>query len=136
MEEDRISDSARAYLLKEFGGIGEFAKQMGKHDPSVLDAWIHFRSAVFNDSSDGLPKKYRELISMAIEVSSGRPSGKAGERHARLAVRAGATLHEVFETSMLCEFFAGSTNYVDYGIAAVRAAEDEEQKQKEATRGA
>lgn len=132
MEEEGISDSVRAYLLNEFGGIGEFAKQMGKHDPAVLDAWVHYRSAVFSDSSKGLPKKYRELVSMAIEVSSGRPSGKAGERHARLAVRAGATLREVFDTSMLCEFFAGSTNYVDYGIAAVRAAEDEALKLKEA----
>ncbi len=65
---------------------------------------------------------------MAIEVSTGRPAGKAGERHARMAVQSGATLREVFDTVMLCQFFSGATSYVDYGMAVVGAAEDEANK--------
>lgn len=130
MSEDAISPGLREYLLKEFGGIGEFAKQMAQHNPKVLEAWVHYRGAVFEDSAGGLPKKYRELIGIAIEVATGRPSGKAGERHARLAIRAGATPREVFDTVMLCEFFSGATSYVDYGMAVVKAAEDETQKIK------
>ncbi|MBI2183675.1 MAG: carboxymuconolactone decarboxylase family protein [Thaumarchaeota archaeon] len=130
MSEEGISPRLKEYLLKEFGTIGEFAKQMARHNPKVLKAWVHYRGAVFEDSAEGLPKKYRELIGMTIEVTTGRPNGKAGERHARLAVRAGATLREVFDTVMLCEFFSGATNYVDYGMAVVRAAEDEVQKIK------
>jgi alkylhydroperoxidase/carboxymuconolactone decarboxylase family protein YurZ len=129
-DEDTVSPQMRDYLMKEFGSIGEFAKQMSRHSPPMLEAWIKYRERVFEDSSGGLPKKYKELVGMAIEVVTGRPAGKAAERHARKAIQAGATLREVFDTAMLCEFFSGATNYVDYGLAAVRAAEEEKKGKK------
>ena len=135
MDEDGISSKTREYLLKEFGGIGEFAKQMARHNPAILEAWLKYRERVFENIPDGLPKKYSELISMAIEVVTGRPTGKAAERHAKLAIRAGASLREVFDTVMLCEFFSGATNYIDYGLRAVSSAEDETEKMKSQEEG-
>ncbi|MAH21693.1 MAG: hypothetical protein CMO12_02645 [Thaumarchaeota archaeon] len=135
MDEEGISSKTREYLLNEFGGIGEFAKQMARHNPSILEAWLKYRERVFENASNGIPKKYSELISMAIEVVTGRPTGKAAERHARLAVRAGASMREVFDTVMLCEFFSGATNYIDYGLRAVSSAEDETEKMKSQEEG-
>ena len=131
MSEDGIGPRLREYLLKEFGAIAEFARQMARHNPSLLESWVNYRGRVFEESGEGLSKKYRELIGVAVEVVTGRPAGRAGERHARLAVRNGATVREVFDTLMLCEFFSGATNYVDYGVAVVRAAEEEAEKMRQ-----
>ena len=65
---------------------------------------------------------------VAVEVAMGR--GEKGKSHARKAVRAGATPAEVHEAVALCQWLVGMASYVDGGMDAVKAAEDEEAKAK------
>jgi alkylhydroperoxidase/carboxymuconolactone decarboxylase family protein YurZ len=75
-----------------------------------------------------IPIRYKELIMVAVEAATGR--GEKGISHARKAIRADATLHEVYEALAICIYLTGMATWVDSGKFCLQAAEEEYEKMK------
>jgi alkylhydroperoxidase/carboxymuconolactone decarboxylase family protein YurZ len=103
---------------------------MAKYNPEQLKAFLSFREAILpsEDSPGKLPRKVREYIRVAVEVAT-RGGGK-GLGAARAAVRLGATPSEIHEVVSIVQMLAGMESYVECGIPAVQAAEEEAKKIK------
>ncbi|MEM4415606.1 MAG: carboxymuconolactone decarboxylase family protein [Candidatus Caldarchaeum sp.] len=126
-----MDESTASYLMEEFGYVHPVFETMVRYDPALVDSLVRFRRSVMPSKTEAggvLPKKVKELIVTAVEVALGR--GEKGRSHARKAIRAGATPQEVFEAVALCIYLAGMTCWVDGGMDAVRASEDEYEKMK------
>jgi len=61
------------------------------------------------------------LIATAIEVIAHKPNP---DRHARLAIEAGASVREVADVVSLCILLGGMMTYIVSGQHALRAAEE------------
>lgn len=124
-----MDETIRKYLINEFGYIHPVFEVLDKYDEKLVNALASLRSSLLpgkTDSEGLLSTKVKELIITAVEVALGR--GEKGKSHARKAIRAGATPREVFEAVTLCIYLVGMTTWVDGGMDAVRAAEDEYEK--------
>lgn len=93
--------------LKEMrgGSLLKFHKQIA-NDPALLNAFIHQYNNC-NKIETTIPRKYRELIIMALGCSRGAQT--TINTHGRLAVEHGATLEEVGEVLRLVFFLCGAT---------------------------
>jgi len=125
-----MDEDIRQYIMEEFGRIHPVFESMEKYNPELLKGFITSRRSTLppKGKPEILSRKVKELIMVAVEVSLGR--GEKGKSHARKAVRAGATPAEIHEVVSLCQWLAGQATYVDGGMDAVKAAEDEEAKMK------
>jgi len=93
-------------LKKERGGeVLEFHKRIA-NDPDLLTAFIN-QYKICNKDMTHLPRRYKELIIMAIGCVRNTPT--AINVHSKLALEHGATLEEVGETLRIVFFLAGST---------------------------
>jgi alkylhydroperoxidase/carboxymuconolactone decarboxylase family protein YurZ len=129
--QDILKDETKNYLTEEMGRVHEAFQTLDRYDPNLVDALVALRRAAIprkNDPHSAIPAKYRELIMVAVEASTGR--GEKGKTHARKAVRMGATPKEVEEALALCIYLVGMSSWVDGGAECVLAAEDEEAKVK------
>ena len=72
-------------------------KEMRKLAPVDFEAWSGLNSIVGRDGA--IPKKYRELIAVAVACTTQCPY--CIEAHARAAKTAGASREEVVEASLL-----------------------------------
>jgi AhpD family alkylhydroperoxidase len=63
--------------------------------PELLKAYTDFSGAVFAEEGREIPKKYRELMAVAVSISKQCPY--CIEAHTKAAVKAGATETEVAE---------------------------------------
>jgi alkylhydroperoxidase/carboxymuconolactone decarboxylase family protein YurZ len=127
-----MDNDIKEYLMEKFGRIHPAFEVMDRYNPELLKGFVTMRRATLKpkDAPEGaLPEKIKELIIVAVEVALGR--GEGGKSHARRAVRLGATAKEVEEAVELCTWLAGWSTWVDCGMDAVLAAEDEERKMKE-----
>ncbi|MEM4219615.1 MAG: carboxymuconolactone decarboxylase family protein [Candidatus Caldarchaeum sp.] len=121
----------KKYLLEEFGYMHPVFEKLDYYDEKLVTALVSLRRSIMpgkTEQAGVLSTKVKELIVTAIEVALGR--GEKGKSHARKAVRAGAEPREVFEAVSLCIYLAGMTSWVDGGMDAVRAAEDEYEKMR------
>ena len=85
---DHFHDPADLRLLKE----------MKKLAPADFDAWVNLDKIV--GRADGaIPKKYRELIAVAVACTTQCPY--CIEIHSKAAKTAGATREELVESSLL-----------------------------------
>jgi|TARA_B100000315_G_C14471893_1_gene538755 alkylhydroperoxidase/carboxymuconolactone decarboxylase family protein YurZ len=128
-----IPADVRKYLESEFGSLQESHELMAEYNPEMLKAFASFRRSIFpkkGDRQGALPKYTKEIIATVIEVTLGRGSQPTGTKHARLAIRAGATPEMIHEAMALIFFLGGMTAYVDAGIECVRAARNEASKKK------
>jgi alkylhydroperoxidase/carboxymuconolactone decarboxylase family protein YurZ len=126
-----MNESTRKYLVEEFGYLHPVFETLDKYNPKIAEAVAASRKELIPGKKGPkgvLSTKVKELIITAVEVSLGR--GEKGKSHARKAVRAGATTAEVFEAVALCIYLAGMTTWVDSGMEAVKAAEEEYAKAK------
>ena len=73
-------------------------KDMRKAAPAEFDAWLYLNNIVGRDDG-AIPKKYRELIAIAVAVTTQCPY--CIEAHAKAAKAAGATREEITETAFV-----------------------------------
>lgn len=118
---------------------------MEKYLPGWLSAWAASRQVFFptrtNEEAVGLaiPRKYRELIMIAIQLTTQHGGGQGygsipGETHTRRAVsEEGVTPKEVAEVVAIGAYLCGQAVIADYGARCIEIAEEEHAK---ATRGA
>ncbi len=91
--------------LKEMRGgiVLESHKKMG-NDPSLIQAFLdQYRNTNKQDIS--IPRKYRELIVMAIGMATG--TATTMKVHADLAIKNGATVDEICEVIRIIFFTCG-----------------------------
>jgi AhpD family alkylhydroperoxidase len=75
-----------------------FFKEMSKLAPAEFEAWLNLDSIV--KSADGaIPRKYRELIALAVACTTQCPY--CIEVHAKAAKSVGATREELVESAFL-----------------------------------
>jgi AhpD family alkylhydroperoxidase len=72
-------------------------KEMKKLAPADYDAWVGLDSIVKRDGA--IPKKYRELIAIAVACTTQCPY--CIEAHAKGAKAAGASREEIVEASLV-----------------------------------
>ena len=72
-------------------------KEMKKLAPADFEAWLGLDNIVRRDGA--IPKKYRELIAVAVAATTQCPY--CIEVHAKAAKAAGATREEIVETSFV-----------------------------------
>ena len=73
-------------------------KQMRSLAPQDFDAWLNLNNIVGRDNG-AIPKKYRELIALAVACTTQCPY--CIEAHSRAAKAAGATREEVVESAFV-----------------------------------
>ncbi len=76
-----------------YGQLPDWAEAVSETMPELLDAWLKIRS--IGIPGGVIPRKYRELILLGINLVRRYPSGI--ENHLRGAMDAGATKEEVME---------------------------------------
>jgi len=75
-----------------------FLKDMGKLAPIEFNAWLNLDKIVGRDDGK-IPRKYRELIALAVACTTQCPY--CIEVHTKAAKAAGASREEVVESSLL-----------------------------------
>lgn len=73
-------------------------KEMRKLAPAEFDAWLGLNNIVGREDG-AVPQKYRELIAIAVAVTTQCPY--CIEVHAKAAKAAGATKEELVETAFI-----------------------------------
>lgn len=123
-ERDLAADlqSVRDYSKSYYGEVLESYERLARYRPDVLVDWINLRRAIFeSDKPDGLSLREFELVSTAIEIIAHKPNP---DRHARLAIDAGATVRQVADVVSVCILLGGMMTYIVSGQHALRAAEE------------
>ena len=85
---DHYHDAADLRLLRE----------MGKLAPTELNAWLNLDKIVGREDG-AIPRKYRELIALAVACTTQCPY--CIEVHTKAAKAAGASREEITESSLL-----------------------------------
>lgn len=93
---EALKDARGGSLLKSHQVMG--------NDPNLLNAFLQ-QYLNCNKSDVNIPKKYRELIVMAIGMATGTQTTM--KVHADLAIKNGATIDEVFEVIRIIFFTCG-----------------------------
>jgi AhpD family alkylhydroperoxidase len=75
-----------------------FLKQMGKLAPNEFTAWLNLDKIVAREDG-AIPRKYRELIALAVACTTQCPY--CIEVHVKAAKAAGASREEVTESSLI-----------------------------------
>ncbi len=95
--------------------------RLSRYCPEVVEGYTILRQGSFAEAPAGMiPRKYKELLAVAIECARVVPA----VGHARRAIEVGATPHEVAETVSLCIQLGGMVTYMHSGRHALEAAED------------
>ncbi|MGH7887216.1 MAG: carboxymuconolactone decarboxylase family protein [Candidatus Binatia bacterium] len=76
----------------------QLMREMRKLAPDDFNAWVGLNNIVGRDNGR-IPKKYRELIAIAVSATTQCPY--CTEAHAKAAHKAGATREEVVEASLI-----------------------------------
>ncbi len=119
--------AAREYASDYYAdqGILDRFEMLAKYCPEVVEGYMTLRQGVFMTPPDGaLSLKYKELLAVAIECARVIPA----VFHARKAIDAGATPHEVAEVVSLCIQLSGMVTYMHSGRHALQAAEERSQE--------
>ena len=115
-------EAVREYSRSYYGEVLQSYERLARYRPDVLVDWIDLRRTVFEGGGPGgLSLRDFELIATAIEVVAHKPNP---DRHARLAIDAGASVREVADVVSLCVLLGGMMTYIVSGQHALRAAED------------
>lgn len=87
------------------GSLLDSHRVMG-NDPNLINAFLQ-QYLNCNKKDVTIPKKYRELIVMAIGMATGTETTM--KVHAKIAMEQGATLDEIFEVIRIVFFTCGVT---------------------------
>lgn len=115
-------EAVRSYSMSYYGELLPSYERLARYRPEVLVDWINLRRSVFaSEQPDGLTLRELELIATAIEIIGHKPNP---DRHAKLAIEAGATVRQVADVASLCILLGGMMTYMVSGQHALRAAEE------------
>ena len=89
--------------------------------PDILRAWVDFDSAVFASEGREIPLKFRELIALAVGITT--QCTYCIDSHAQKAVRAGASEAELAETAWVATAIRAGGGFA-HGRLAFKLAED------------
>lgn len=109
MKQDNVDKLNRSRKLMEElkevrgGTLLDSHRVMG-NDPNLVNAFLQQYIST-NKMDISIPKKYRELIVMAIGMATGTDT--TTKVHAKLAMENGATLDEIFEVIRIIFFTCG-----------------------------
>lgn len=109
MKQTNAEKNARSQIILEElkkvrgGSLLDSHRVMG-NDPNLANAFLQ-QYINCNQSDVSIPKKYRELIVMAIGMATGTDTTM--KVHAQLALENGATMDEVFEVIRMIFFTCG-----------------------------
>ncbi len=133
-----MDPEAEDYIKSIFDKTPSEYELMEKYLPGFVEGNVKMRRAIYphpkKDKEAAIPRKYRELIMIALEVGMGRGGGKGagglpGVHHTRWAVsKAGATPQEIAEAVAIATYLCGQPSVVDYGYHCIKAAEEEYKK--------
>ena len=93
-------------LRKARGGTLLKSHQVMGNDPNLINAFLQ-QYLNCNKRDVEIPRKYRELIVMAIGMATG--TSTTMKVHANLAVQNGASINELFEVIRIIFFTCGVT---------------------------
>lgn len=88
--------------------------------PDILRAWVDFDSAVFAAGGREIPLKFRELIALAVGITT--QCAYCIDAHAQKAVKAGATDAELAETAWVATAIRAGGGFA-HGRLAFKLAE-------------
>ncbi|AWB89717.1 carboxymuconolactone decarboxylase family protein [Salinibacterium hongtaonis] len=97
----------------------EYMRNYKTASPDLLKAYGEFNGAVFADEGREIPKKYRELMAVAVAVSM--QCSYCIEVHTKSAVTAGATEAEVAESVWVAAAIGTGAPFM-HGRLAFKAA--------------
>ncbi|HHY38585.1 MAG TPA: carboxymuconolactone decarboxylase family protein [Clostridia bacterium] len=124
VKSDKVNDNEIQEIYDYFshdmaGMVPDSIRMLEKYNPGAMKGFYLLRKSTLREPPEGpLPKKYRELIIIAVEAALKKdPSG-----HARIAVECGATPEEIHEAVAICLWLAGMPAYHE-GMKAVKSAE-------------
>ena len=102
-------------------------REMRKLAPEEFNAWLGFESMVKRETG-AIPRKYRELIAIAVACTTQCPY--CMEAHAKAAHAAGATREEVVEASLIAAALrAGAA--ATHGTMALKFFDKQAEQKKE-----
>jgi len=126
------------YIRTIFGRIRPEYELMEKYVPGFVEGNVKTRRVIYphpkKDKETAIPRKYRELMIIALEIATERGGGQGeggmpGLSHTRRAVReSGVTPREIAETVAIALYMYGQPSLVDYGYHCIKAAEEEYEK--------
>ncbi|WP_100814168.1 carboxymuconolactone decarboxylase family protein [Microbacterium lacus] len=88
--------------------------------PDILKAWVDFDGAVFAAEGREIPLKYRELIALAVGITT--QCAYCIDAHAQKAVHAGATQGELAEAAWVATAIRAGGGFA-HGRLAFKLAE-------------
>ncbi|TQL47368.1 AhpD family alkylhydroperoxidase [Homoserinimonas aerilata] len=97
----------------------EYMRNYKTASPDLLKAYADFSGAVFAAEGREIPKKYRELMAVAVAISKQCPY--CIEAHTKDAVRAGATDAEIAEAVWVAAAIGSGAAYT-HGRLAFKAS--------------
>ena len=104
-QQKRGADTLEEFRVMRGGSVLEFHKRMS-NDPVLMRAFTdQYRNC--NQAELQIPRKYRELIMMALGCAQGTET--TINTHGRLASEHGATVEEIGEVLRLVFFMCGAT---------------------------
>ncbi|MCU1689348.1 MAG: carboxymuconolactone decarboxylase family protein, partial [Jatrophihabitantaceae bacterium] len=83
--------------------------------PDILNAFNEFNSAVFAEEGREIPLKYRELIAVAVALTT--QCVYCIDGHSNNAVKAGATQTELAETAWVASALRAGASYAHGRLA-------------------
>lgn len=105
----------------------KWMREMRKLAPDDFNAWLGLNNIIGRENG-AIPKKYRELIAIAVSATTQCPY--CMEAHAKAAHAAGATREEVVEMSLIATALrAGSA--ATHGTMALKFFDKQAGQQKE-----
>ncbi len=97
-----------------------YNKVYSAETPEMMKAFLQFDKAVFAEEGAEIPLKYRELMALAVAVTT--QCAYCIEAHAKGAVAAGATAKEVAEASWVAAAIRAGGGFA-HGRMALKFAE-------------
>ena len=88
----------------------KYVRDYRQHSADLLASYVAFSGAVFaDDEARAIPKKYRELMALAVSVSKQCPY--CIETHSTAAVKAGANEAELAEAAWVASAIGAGAAY-------------------------
>jgi len=92
-----------------------YTKVYKEHTPDILKAFADFDAAVFAAEGREIPLKYRELIALAVSVTT--QCSYCIDAHSKNAVKAGATEAELAESAWVATAIRAGGGYAHGRLA-------------------
>ncbi|WP_243074063.1 carboxymuconolactone decarboxylase family protein [Microbacterium sp. SS28] len=103
------------------GGDRAYTRVYKAETPDILKAFVDFDSAVFASEGREIPLKYRELIALAVGITT--QCVYCIDAHSQKAVQAGANEAELAETAWVATAIRAGGGFA-YGRLAFKLGED------------